>query len=157
MSTWRQLADRVKSENRAGANRDEWDISHEKGTIGANVPTVPLDPSRALIAWRSGLASIDPRQPIAGYEVEVWHSLCEDAAWLLREFGERAARDGWTSADLFGIWPDKPHWGGIADRLTGSRSLVLSADRAHWRSLGQIERYNRGSYPRLALMWERDR
>ncbi len=67
----------------------------------------------------------------------------------LREHGVYAAKCGWTAADIFGLWPDKPHWGGIADRLRGARSLVMDADRASWRSRGQVERFNRGSYPHL--------
>jgi hypothetical protein len=83
-----------------------------------------------------------------------WQTLYDDAVWLLEGFGEQAARDGWSSADLFGLWPSKPHWGGIADRLRGSRSLVMDADRASWRLFGAVERFNRGSYPELRAFWD---
>ena len=100
------------------------------------------------------MARLDPYQPPDGWEMRRWQQLYDDAEWLLAKFGDQAARDGWSSADLFGLWPGKPHWGGIADRLRDSRSLVLTADRAHWRSWGQVERFNRGSYPELVLLWE---
>lgn len=106
-----------------------------------------------LKEWRRGLALVDPRKPRASYDAAAWHTLCEDAAWLLDTFGERAERDDWSAADLFGLWPDKPGWGGIADRLRGARSLVMTADRAHWRSWGQMERFNRGAYPNLRPVW----
>lgn len=35
-----------------------------------------------------------------------------------------------------------------------ARSLVLTRDRAHWQSKGQVERYNRGSYPGVLLIWK---
>lgn len=31
---------------------------------------------------------------------------------------------------------------------------MLTGDRAHWRSWGQVERYNRGAYPDLLPFWE---
>ena len=122
-----------------------------------SVPSVPpLDRTQALKAWRRGLGSVDPRQPLSGYSTQAWFRLCDDAAWLFDTFGEGAARDGWSSADMFGLWPDKQRWGGLADRLSGSRSLVMSADRANWRSVvGNIgEGFNRGAYPDLKPFWK---
>ncbi len=105
--------------------------------------------------WRGHLARLNLCRAPNGWHINRWHQLCDDACWLLSHFGEQAARDGWSSADLFGLWlrSNKPHWGGIADRLQGSRSLVMDADRAHWRAWGQIERFNRGSYPDLRPFW----
>ncbi|MCB2051819.1 MAG: hypothetical protein KDE63_10355 [Novosphingobium sp.] len=75
-------------------------------------------------------------------------ALRHDAVWLLENFASRAFRDGWTVGELFGFWPDKPGWGGIADRLDGSRSLKMTADRAHWRCVvtGDVRQFNRGAY-----------
>ena len=55
-----------------------------------------------------------------------------------------------------GRWPGKDAWGGIADRLQGSRSLVMTADRARWRTMfgGVAEQFNRGAYPDLRPLWE---
>ncbi|MEZ5688770.1 MAG: hypothetical protein R3E21_08330 [Caenibius sp.] len=68
----------------------------------------------------------------------------------------QAFRDGWTVGELFGLWPDKPGWGGIADRLDGSRSLKMTADRAHWRCgvTGDARQFNRGAYGDLTPFWE---
>ncbi len=104
--------------------------------------------------WRAHLARLDPCRPPEGWPMTRWQQLYDDAIWLMNGFGEKAARDGYSSADVFGLWPDKPHWGGIADRLRGSRSLILTADRAHWRSWGEVQRYNRGSYHDLRPFWE---
>ncbi|MDE2303229.1 MAG: hypothetical protein KGK11_11800, partial [Sphingomonadales bacterium] len=69
-------------------------------------------------------------------------------------FAVAAAATGWSAADLFGICPDKPHWGGIADRLRGARSLAIGADVASWRHGGIAEQYARGVCPWLAPLWE---
>jgi hypothetical protein len=107
-------------------------------------------------AWSAALAGLDAGRPPAGIEPRRWEKLLDDAAWLLAEHGENAARFGWDAADLFGLWPGKPGWGGIADRLRGSRSLVLSADRATWRRVltCDVERLNKRSYPDLKPFWE---
>lgn len=103
--------------------------------------------------WARQLSRLDPCQPPDGLRIARWQTLYDDAVWLLENFGKLAARDGWSDADLFGLWPGKPYWGGIADRLRGSRSLVMDADRASWRSSGQVERFNRGAYPDLSPFW----
>ena len=108
----------------------------------------------AVSAWRAHLARLDPCRPPEGFYLNRWQQLVDDANWLLTCFCEQAARDGFSTADLFGIWPGVPHAGGIADRLRGSRSVVMDSNRAHWRSWGQVERYNRGSYPDLKPFWE---
>ena len=109
--------------------------------------------SRGASAWAASIRLIDPYRPPEGWLACRWFQLCEDAEWLVEAFGEHAARDGWSTADLFGLWPDKPHWGGIADRLRGSRSLVMTADMASWRHMGEVERFHRGSYPSLIPFW----
>lgn len=154
MSTWRQFAEQVQRRDGVGDNRDERDNSTRSSPIVSNVPNVPLDPTRALNRWRSELRRLDPFEPLQGIERQRWRSLCDDAAWLVCGFGEQVARDCWTTADLFGLWPATPHFGGVVDRLRGSRSLVLSGDRACWRSFGIVEKFNRGSYPNLVPFWE---
>ena len=118
------------------------------------VPNVPANPERQLREWKAAMARLDPCRPPGEWEMRRWQQMYDDAEWLLDKFGEQAVRDWWSSADLFGIWDGVPHAGGVADRLRGSRSLVLTADRAHWRSWGQVERYARGSYPDLRPFWE---
>ena len=154
MSTWRQFAEQVQRGDGVGDKRDDRDTSSDPSPSVPNVPSVPLDPSRTLKRWRVALVGLDPAQPLGGIEAGRWRMLCQDAAWLFRSFGEQAARDGWDTSDLFGLWPGKPLWGGVVDRLRGSRSLVLAGDRASWRSFGVVEGFNRGSYPDLSPFWE---
>lgn len=154
MSTWRQFAEQVQRGEGGGDTRDDRDSSPVLPPNVPNVPSVPLDPSRALKRWQTGLVGLDPYHPLNGIDLRRWRVLCEDAAWLFRSFGEQAARDCWTAADLFGLRACKPHFGGLVDRLRGSRSLVLTEDRACWRSFGVVEAFNRGSYPDLLPFWE---
>lgn len=112
------------------------------------------NPSLILREWHRHLSALDDCRTPAGFTLNSWQRACDDARWIYENFASPAVRDGWTAADLFGLWPDKPGWGGIADRLQGSRSLVMDADRAHWRAWGQVERFNRGSYPDLHPVWE---
>ena len=84
--------------------------------------------------------------------------------WLLEGFAPAAFGHGWTIGELFGLWwnegPDvgtlKDGWGGIADRLQGSRSLVMTADRACWRIMftGEPDVFLRTAYPTLKPLWE---
>lgn len=116
-------------------------------------PATPATPDTAS-GWRNCLAKLDRSMPPEDFHHERWKQLHDDARWLLENHGNLAAQLGWTSADLFGIKPDKPHWGGIADCLKGSRSLVMNSDRASWLSWGQEDHFNRGSYPDLQPLWE---
>ncbi|MGD9664939.1 MAG: hypothetical protein AB7U34_07015 [Novosphingobium sp.] len=108
--------------------------------------------------WRECLeqiANLDWSTPIPGYDTARVSALRHDAVWLLENFASRAFRDGWAVGELFGLWPDKPGWGGIADRLDGSRSLKMTADRAHWRCAvtGEARQFNRGAYGDLRVFW----
>src|SRR5687768_11072486 len=128
--TWRQYAERVRRENDTGDNRDDRDKSPP---IGPNDPIgPPLDPVRAMKLWRTSLASVDPRQPPAGFEPKRWAQICDDAGFILHGFAEQAARDGWSAGEMFGLLLGHDGWGGIVSRLRGSRSLVMTADRASW-------------------------
>jgi hypothetical protein len=123
----------------------------EKSDSGERPATTAT--TATLRGWHECIGRLDPCQPLEGFPMGRWQTLYDDAVWLLDNFGKLAARDGWSAADLFGLWPDKPYWGGIADRLRGARSLVMDAERASWRSWGQVERFNRGAYPDLPPLW----
>jgi hypothetical protein len=142
------------------------------GTLGTKVPETPAEPTfvpnvpivpglptltqPAPDAWSAAIARLDAYRPLAGIEPRRWEKLVDDAQWLLAEHGENAARCGWSTADLFGLWPDNAHWGGVADRLRGSRSLLMDDLEATWRRplTGDMERFNKGSYPDLRAFWE---
>lgn len=147
MSNWRALADKALGKTESENTRDNSNASPPSGPFVPTVPSVPpLDPVRALKAWRSSLSAIDIDTPRHDLTRLRWGQLIENANWLMEHFGTQAARDGWSEADLFSVMPGRDGWGGIADRLCGSRSLVMSADRAAWRRVinGEPESYARG-------------
>jgi hypothetical protein len=111
---------------------------------------------RAFKLCQAELGKLHPAAHLHGIEAKRWRQLIEDAGWLFANFGQQALRDGWKVGELFGRWPEKDGWGGLADRLRGSRSLKMTADRAHWRSLfGSVpEQFNRTTYPDLLPLWE---
>lgn len=117
------------------------------------------NPREALAGWRAQLDRLSLATPLHRLAADRWRRLVEDADWLLEHFGNAAARDGWSALDLFGVMPGRDAWGGIADRLRASRSLVMSPDIARWRRVinGEPESFARGGgeFPRLVAMWER--
>jgi hypothetical protein len=116
---------------------------------------VPANPGRTLRQWGEELARLDYACPLHGLDARRGQQLLDDAHWLLEHFGRQAACDGWTAGELFGRWPDKDGWGGLADRLRGSRSLVMTADTARWRMMNSdvADQLNRGAYELLPL-WD---
>lgn len=107
--------------------------------------------------WRGGLARLAVTEPLHRLDARRWGQLLDDADWLLDGFGQQAARDGWSAADLFGVLPDHDAWGGVADRLRGSRSLVMTADLACWRRVVSRtpDSFARGAsaMPQLVSLW----
>ena len=156
---WREYAKQVQGTE---DNRDNRDVSPP---TGPNVPTVPpLDAGRAWTLCRKGVASLALAKPLHNLPAERWRQLLDDARWLLDNFAQAALRDGWTIGELFGLWwwdnngttALKNAWGGIADRLQGSRSLKMTADRATWRIMftGEPDVFLRTAYPDLQPLWE---
>lgn len=146
--SWRE---KVEEALQAEDKRDARD------TRGANVPFVPSVPGPldALREWRAALSTLDPEQPRKGMDAKRWRALVDGAAWVVWHFGQQAARTGWTTADLFGLWPDKSGWGGLVDRMGAARNLKLSNRTATWRPLfGPAEKFHRGGHPDLTPFWE---
>ncbi|MFC4293555.1 hypothetical protein ACFO0A_00625 [Novosphingobium tardum] len=106
--------------------------------------------------WRVALDALSFRAPLHGLELPRWRQVLGDAHWLLDHYADRAARDGWTGGDLFGLLPEHDGWGGVADRLRSSRSLVMTADTARWRRLitDTPDQYSRGELPGIKPLWE---
>jgi hypothetical protein len=120
----------------------------------------PAKPAKAanLGSCKAALGRLDATMALHGLDTTRWGQLLRDADWLLDNFAARAAQDGWSAADLFGVLPGHDAWGGIADRLRGSRSLVMTADVARWRRMysGLPDGFARGSgaMPRSVLLWD---
>ncbi|MXO63431.1 hypothetical protein [Qipengyuania oceanensis] len=84
-----------------------------------------------------------------------WQTLFDTSVYFLEAFGKRAAREGWSTSDLFGLLPQKEHWGGLVDRLGDCRSLTLEGDCFNWESSFYGPRtYYRGTWPDLTAWWE---
>ena len=155
--SWRDYAKQVQG---AGHTRHIRDASPDLPNTVPNVPSVPpcppLDAGRATRQCKAALARMDWDTPPEGFTGARWSQLLRDAHWLLDHFAGQALRDGWTVGELFGRWPEKDTWGGIADRLRSSRSLMMTADRAHWRCArtGDPMQFNRTAYPDLRPFWE---
>lgn len=132
------------------ADRSDFGANGTKDTNG----TLRHSPTALLNEWDRALASVDPHKPPDAYRPGRWLTLVDDACWLFDHFAAQAARDGWSTADLFGVLPGRDAWGGIADRLRGSRSLMMTADRACWRRVinDAPEQFNRGSCPGMLTL-----
>ena len=107
--------------------------------------------------WQAHLMRLKPGEPLHGLPRARWASLLDDADYVF-EFAMNAARDGWSTLDLFGVMRGRDAWGGIACRLRSSRSLVMSSDVARWRRLinGQPESFARGLGETVEMvpLWE---
>lgn len=120
-----------------------------------------IDPRMATARcreWRAHLMRLDPTKPLHGLSRARWGELVDDADWLFETHALRAAGDGFSVFDLFGVMPGRDGWGGVADRLRASRSLVMSADVAKWRRVinGEPESFARGlgETVRMVPIWE---
>jgi hypothetical protein len=138
--------------------------SQQPSADDAPKPPEPLSPMEALRICRLGLGSLDAEKPLHGLSIQRWDQLRVDSSWLLDLYAAQAFRDGWTVGELFGLWwwddagsmKLKDGWGGIADRLRGSRSLVMTGDTARWRMMNchVADQLNRGAYPELRPLWD---
>ena len=141
MTGWRRVAEEL----RQGADsRDKRDIRDIRDKTPA--PSLARDPFVTVKQWRNNLAGLDLAGPKLGLDRLRWREMVDDARWLLEHFGQQAAREGYSTLDLFGVLPGRDGWGGIADRLRGSRSLVMSGEVARWRRVvnGEPESFARG-------------
>jgi hypothetical protein len=97
------------------------------------------DPVAILREWHGHLVGLDDCRAPAGFSIMSWQQACDDARWIYENFASRAVRDGWSAHDLFGILPWHPGWGGLCDRIKGSRNLKMEGQRAAWSSWGVRE------------------
>ena len=134
----------------------------EKSVLSSRPATVAT--TATVRAFRAALDRISADTPLHGLPADRWRQMLDDAGWLLEGFAPPAFRHGWTIGELFGLWwwddngtrTPKGGWGGIADRLQGSRSLKMTADRATWRVMftGEPHVFLRTAYPELQPLWE---
>lgn len=127
-----------------------WDSGTSRGSAGTNSGTQSGTSDHLAAArcreWRAYLMRLSPTKPFHGLGQTRWACLLDEADWLFENYAGQAARDGWSSLDLFGVLPGRDGCGGIADRLRGSRSLMMSSDVARWRRVvnGEPESFARG-------------
>ena len=153
MTGWRRVAEELRQGDESRDNRDNRD-NRDK----TPAPPVAHDPFAVVKQWRVDLAGLDGGRPTWGLDRLRWRELSGDAAWLLEHFGQQAAREGYSTLDLFGVLPGRDGWGGIACRLRGSRSLVMSGEVARWRRVvnGEPESFARGlgDTVQMVPLWE---
>jgi hypothetical protein len=132
--------------------------AHETEKVEARIAPAKAAKAANVGSCEAPLAGLKPNAPLHGLDASRWGELLRDADWLLENFTRQAARDGWSAADLFGVLPGHDGWGGVADRLRGSRSLVMTADLACWRRMhtGTPDSFARGAslMPWLVLLWD---
>ena len=110
--------------------------------------------ARLLKSWWSALSSLDPCGPRPGFTMGRWQTLYDASVWFLDKHATQAARDGWSTGDVFGIDPRMECGGGLIDRLGECRGLVMDADRASWTSSFYGARcYGRGRGAGLQPFW----
>ena len=150
MTGWRRVAEELRQGEDSRDNRDNRDKTPP--------PSLALDPFATAKQWRNDFAGMDANRPMWGLDRLRWRELFGDAGWLLDHFGQQAAREGYSTLDLFGILPGRDGWGGIACRLRGSRSLVMSSDVTRWRRVvnGEPESFARGlgDTVRMVPLWQ---
>lgn len=102
-------------------------------------------------AWTVALAAIDASRAPAGFDPDRWRYVLADARWR-RYHGPAAAALGWTASDLFGL--ALPNGiGGLADRLEGTRNLVMTDRIAHWRGADLEGRLWRETMRPMPPLW----
>lgn len=122
--------------------------------VSASSGAFQKDASRVLREWCSAIEALDPCQPRPGFTMNRWQKLFDASVWFVETFGRQAAMDGWTTSDLFGLVRQVEGAGGLMDQLGDHRGLVMSADEARWRYLGQVPQlYRRGQWPNLEPFW----
>ena len=105
-------------------------------------------------AWQAALARLDEVKPALGVTPTRWRELVTDARWLADRHGGNAATLGWTASNLFGLDETLDGWGGVADRLRGTRRATFTDTVAHWRSDELDEWLWRRSLRRMRLIWQ---
>ncbi len=102
--------------------------------------------------WTAALATINASRAPAGFDPDRWRYVLADARWLCRYHGPAAAALGWTASDLFGL--ALPNGiGGLADRLEGTRNLVMTDRIAHWRGADLEGRLWRETMRPMPPLW----
>jgi hypothetical protein len=128
-------------------------------------PVAPVSPQKhdvgnreAQLAWREGIAFLDPEKPRGGFHWRRWDNLVADCVLIFNEFGEQATATGWTAEDLFGVDPAGAGGsivGGLAWRLEGRKLLTVESGMATFQYRnGEIGRCSRGWVRGLVPVWE---
>jgi hypothetical protein len=103
------------------------------------------------------LSKVDELTSPPGWTLNQWLKTVDAALWLYETYASRAARDGWSALDLFGVDLARPGKGGLAARLGDKRVLIMGAEAASWRSWGCSRIFLRGAGQGLVPLWEANR
>lgn len=153
--SWRE---RVEEALRGEGQRDTRDTRDTNPSLSPpsvpSVPFVPANPSVLLRSWGDGLSRVDPEAAPDGFTAKGWWQLWLDACWLAESHGRYASLNGWDSSGLFGVHPDCPYSGGLAQLLQSCRSVVLDGPHAYVTSYGVRMKRNTACGIGLPLIWE---
>lgn len=124
----------------------------------APVGKQPL-PGEPPVDWREGVGRVQAMPPPAGFPVERWRQVQQDAARLLAEHGAEMHGLGWTATDLFGVHPAVPGVAiscvGLAVVLGGARVVEVTPDYATFvRPSGARLTYQRRPASEAVPLWE---
>jgi len=145
---WRDYAREVQGRRDVRDERDNSPVAPPSGSI---VPSVPEAVAQSrLREWHARLSSMDEFTSPPGWTLNQWLKTLDASYWLYENFASQAVRDGWSALDLFGVLPQKPGWGGLADRLGDARNLKMAEGRASWSSFGVRQSFGRGCGEDLA-------
>lgn len=154
MGKWADLARQIEEEDPRANSVISADSppNGTNGTIGTRHLSIPpSEPqARALLReWHAGLVGLDFDQAPDGFDLSYWRRLITDAEWIYEHFASQLVREGWSTLDLFGVWPGRPGWGGLSDRLQTARNLKLDGrGAAYWTNFGVRSRMVRGASTR---------
>ncbi len=142
----------------------------EKPQDGRNVdqaPDHPGTPSRPSgdsagvpREWIEGFARLDPASPPKGFDKKRWRILINDGDRFLDQWGDEAARLGWTALDVFGVHPKAPgaryDAAGLVVLINGGDVISIKSDRATIQSNGgkALLTYLRRPRTGTVALWE---
>jgi hypothetical protein len=113
----------------------------------------------APVEWSNWLAALTTAAPAEGFTPTQWRQLVVDAERFLHDWGEEAARHGWTLLEAFGVHmraPSARYDGmGLVPLLRGGEVIALNADRATVRTpSGSHLIFLRRTCPDFVPIWE---
>jgi len=108
--------------------------------------------------WRNALSSLAGNVAPAAFSEARWQQLIDDGHAFLDQWGEQAARLGWTADDIFGVHPAAPAARfdaiGIVPLLAGRRVTAMSEHSAAIATSNGAPLIHRGRARAAVCLWD---